>query len=422
MLTINLQENKTSGPFCLSLEQVDELIQVTDELGIQLDIERVTGSENEYRLTPGSTIGAFETANYSVFIKPKIAIKQLVSILCYTIGHVRFQEDEFRFPEETALPDALALAFRMAAWKCFARGLCHGYQIHEEELYTVRGRIRFDEQVSQGNIVSLPIGVRYDEFTEDILLNRLVKAAAWRLHCMSLKSKTSLQLSQLMSMLRSVEYVEFAPNAVPNVKFNHLNEHYRSVVTLAQIILRHGAFEASRGNVRAAGFVVDMARVFQEFVTTALKYSLKVTGYEKFGEHHINSLDLKNSVKLRPDLTWWGNRKCLFVGDVKYKTIGDVEYKTKSPPNSDLYQLLAYATALDLPGGILIYAGGETDIVTYKIRHSGKHLVIATLDLSSNLDQVLSKVDKIASQVKGLYDIAKGIASYRMGLEVNTGI
>ena len=28
-------------------------------------------------------------------------------------------------------------------------------------------------------------------------------------------------------------------------------------------------------------------------------------------------------------------------------------------PNADLYQLLAYATALDLPGGLLIYAKGE---------------------------------------------------------------
>ena len=28
-------------------------------------------------------------------------------------------------------------------------------------------------------------------------------------------------------------------------------------------------------------------------------------------------------------------------------------------PNADLYQLLAYTTALNLPGGLLVYAKGE---------------------------------------------------------------
>ena len=35
-------------------------------------------------------------------------------------------------------------------------------------------------------------------------------------------------------------------------------------------------------------------------------------------------------------------------------------------PNADLYQLLAYATALDLPGGMLIYAEGEAEPVVHE--------------------------------------------------------
>ena len=63
-------------------------------------------------------------------------------------------------------------------------------------------------------------------------------------------------------------------------------------------------------------------------------------------------LDEAGRVRLQPDLSWWDGRVCTFVGDAKYKRTKD-----ERVPNADLYQMLAYATALDLPGGLLVYAG-----------------------------------------------------------------
>ena len=52
----------------------------------------------------------------------------------------------------------------------------------------MRGRIRFDEQIRRRYGIPLPVELRFDEFTEDILANRLVKAAAARLRRMTLHS------------------------------------------------------------------------------------------------------------------------------------------------------------------------------------------------------------------------------------------
>ena len=41
-------------------------------------------------------------------------------------------------------------------------------------------------------------------------------------------------------------------------RFDRLNEHYRHVVGLSRLILRHSAFESHRGKVRATGFLMDM--------------------------------------------------------------------------------------------------------------------------------------------------------------------
>ena len=181
---------------------------------------------------------------------------------------------------------------------------------------------------------------------------------------------------------------------MPEVRFDRLNERYRTVVELSRLVLRHGAFESSRGEVRASGFLMDMNVVFQEFVTVALRESLGVS-VDAFRERSISSLDEGGKVSLRPDLVWQDGARHVFVGDAKYKNIA-----REHAPNADLYQLLAYVTALDLPGGLLIYAKGEADAATYQVRHSGKRLEVAALDLSGTLDEILVRVDILAGIVK----------------------
>ena len=163
------------------------------------------------------------------------------------------------------------------------------------------------------------------------------------------------------------------------------------------------AFEARHGQVRASGFLMDMNKVFQEFVTVALREALRVSE-SVFGEKNISSLDVGGKVRLRPDLTWWDGGNCVFVGDAKYKNItGD-----RRVP-ADMYQLLAYATALDLPSGLLIYAEGEADQAMHEVRHSGKRLEVSALDLSGGLDEVLTRIKDLATKVAMLRNEARGL-------------
>jgi len=360
-------------------------------------VERVVGTENQYRLRPGSHIGAVAVADLSVLIEPKIGIRQVLALACYAIGNgtVKFQTEDFGFHQEDALHDFLAIALAFQARKAFARGLLHGYRTQEEALYTVRGRIRFDEQLRRRFGIPLPVEVRYDEFTDDVLLNQLIKAAAYRLGRTRLRSAWARrELGWLTAMLEEVSLIEFLPINVPAVRYDRLNEHYRNVVELSRLILRHGAFESGRGAVRASGFLMDMNVVFQEFVTVALREALGLSP-AVFSEKTIPSLDDGGRIHLRPDLTWWDGRSCVFVGDAKYKKITHA-----SVPNVDLYQLLAYATALDLPGGLLIYAEGEDEPREYRVRHADKRLEVAALDISGMLEETLARVKNLSERIR----------------------
>ena len=400
MRQLDLREYVPSAPVRLSVTERDRLRDVLPSL----TIEPAPGEDGAYRLTPGSTIGALEIGDLSVSILPKLDISRVLFLASYAMGAFKLREmDRFNFEGASSLVEALARVFATVARRAFTSGLLHGYRTEEEAMHTVRGRIRVTEQIRRRFGVPLPLEVRYDEFTEDITANRLVKAAAARLGRMlvlSPRSRADLaDLRWVSARLANVSLVEFPANAVPEVSFDRLNEHYREVVALSRLVLRHMSFETGRGGNRAPGFLMDMNVVFQDFVTQALREELGVSDHTFRSDTalHRVTLDEAGQVPLKPDLSWWDGSTCTFVGDVKYKQISD-----NGVPTADLYQLLAYATALDLPGGLLIYAQGEAEQVVHQVRYAGKRLEIAALDLSGTIDELLVGIAKLAKKVRAL--------------------
>ena len=394
MRQVELQEYEPSEPCRLSIAERDALSEI-------VTISPVAGEADTYYLTPGSTIGALELGDLSVSIRPKLDISRVLFLASYALGAFELQVPRFHFTDAESLVEALVPAYVSAARRAFGRGLLHGYRTQEDPLYTVRGRIVVSEQLRRRFDIPLPVEVRYDEFTDDILANRLVKAAAAVLGAMHIHDPHALDgLRWMNASLGRVSLVRFAPDDIPSLTFDRLNEHYREVVELSRLILRYRAFELDRGNVRASGFLLDMNEVFQEFVTRALRESLQVSDRTLRSDKALPrglTLDMEERVRLKPDLSWWDGSQCTFVGDAKYKRIHD-----ERVPNADLYQMLAYVTALDLPGGLLAYAQGEAAPVLHRVRNSGKSLEVAAVNLSGSIDDIRTSIDDLAQRVRAL--------------------
>ena len=403
MRQIDLREYAESGPIRLSATERDELRNILPSL----TIEPAASADDAYCLTPSSTIGALEIDGLSVSISPKLPVSRVLFMASYAMGAFKLREERFDFENAPSLVEVLALAFATAARRAFASGLLHGYRTEEEALHTVRGRVRIAEQIRRRFGVPIPLEVRYDEFTDDIMANRLVKAAVARLGRMRVRSPhTRAGLRWVGARLEDITLVEFPANAVPEIVFDRLSQHYRDVVALSLLVLRHASFETGRGGNRAPGFLLDMNVVFQDFVTQTLREALRVSERTFRTDDRIPrvTLDEAERVSLKPDLSWWDGPICTFVGDAKYKRI-----ENERVPNADLYQLLAYATALNLPGGLLVYAQGEAEPVAHRIRHAGKQLEIVTLDLSGPIDELLARIDDVAQRVRALRHDARHV-------------
>ena len=401
------------------LKALDELrFEAEDKQPVPVLAIRPQPSKGDgfYTLRAGSIVGALDLEGLSLHIKPKVTIKRLLYLALYAAGEVKPQEGLFSFAQaDPTLADLLALALGSAAGRAFRQGLWQGYRVREEALHTVRGRIMVAEQIRRRFDMPLPVEVRYDEYTEDVLANRLIKAAARLLRGMRLTDSQAREgLRHIDATLENVTPVRYPPNDVPEVKFTRLNDHYKDAVAIARLILRHWFHTAHRAQnddneVRVPGFLMDMNVVFQEFVTRKLREVMGVSEQTLRSDENIpcrRTLDTGGHFGLKPDFSWWDGDTCTFVGDIKYKNIGadDRDGGRRRVPSADIYQALAYATAFDcnLPGALLVYAKGEADPVVHHVCHANKRIEVVAVDLEGDIAAIDKSIAELACRVHAL--------------------
>jgi len=368
------------------------------------------GGEGLYDVRPGSYVGALALGDeLQVVVRPKFRVAEVMFLISYAIDPSAWADPLSQWRDELVglkrdadLYEAIIPSFLRHLNKALARGVLQGYRVEEDALLTVRGRIRFDDQIRRRLGIPVPIEVSYDEFTEDIELNRILRAAVARVARLPLRRHEHRGgLRAVDTALERVSVVEYdrAPRVPP---FTRLNEHYRGAVELACVILDGSTFDLRPGGVASHSFLIDMNRVFERFALVALREALQLDPRVFPAGASGRQLHLDTRVPpvidLQPDISWWEfDGRPSFVGDLKYKRTQVDEVK-----HPDIYQLLAYTTAMNLPAGLLIYAAGEADSGTHIVRHAGKRLEVRTLDISGRPIDVLERVRALADRIREL--------------------
>jgi 5-methylcytosine-specific restriction enzyme subunit McrC len=356
--------------------------------------------DEHYDLTPSSFVGSIRIDDLAIQIRPKIDLERVLFVLSFVLDPDQWRSTPFHYDEESLLIEALVPGFIFHLEKAFSRGVLQGYSTNEEALQTVRGRIRVDDQIRFRFGLAPPIEVRYDDFTEDIEENRLIKAALRRLSLLGIRDVALRRsLRAFDAALDLVSDVDYDVRRLPDVTFNRLNDRYRSAIELSKLVIRSSAFELRHGAVPSTAVLFDMNKVFEDFVVVALRRALGASerDFPQGAKHRALFLDEAKRVRLKPDISWWSAKVCRFIGDIKYKRVS-----AEGIEHPDLYQLLSYTIASGLPSGLLIYASGESEAVSLAIPLAGKRLHIRTLDLSGSPDSILRQIDSLALLVAAL--------------------
>jgi 5-methylcytosine-specific restriction enzyme subunit McrC len=337
-------------------------------------------------------VGVAQIDDITLRITPKLPIGRIFYLLGFG-GRFEWRDDLVPYDTATDLVHVLADAFVRQADRALGRGVIQGYVERDDELAVVRGRMRYREQVTRRFGQITPLLVRYDDFTIDVAENQLVRAAATILRRVpDLDPIVARGLRAIMQRLDDVS--DLTPGQpLPTWQANRRNVHYDTVLWFASMVLKHRSVDLPAGAVEVNGFIIDMATVFEDFVTAALTDSLeKIDG--RVRAQDPQTLDVANTVGMAPDLVWYRGGRPLAVIDAKYKL-----EKVAGYPNADLYQMLAYCTALGLPMGHLVYAKGNEAEQKLVVRGSGVQLHAHALDLELMPVQLLAQVDGVANKI-----------------------
>ena len=198
---------------------------------------------------------------------------------CYGI---HFDEPSIKTNEElNQLTPLLVLHFLSLLERLAKRGLKKGYVLHEENLKAkVKGRILFGKHLKT-NIFQQQadrIYCQYQEYTEDIPENRLLKKAllfSERVisRCDSLIRQSQypdlqLRLNRLKASFSHISD-DIEPYQVQKLSSNKLFKGYKEAIKVAKMILRRFDYsirEASSEQHSTPPFWIDMARLYEMWV------------------------------------------------------------------------------------------------------------------------------------------------------------
>lgn len=202
-----------------------------------------------------------------------------------------------------------------------SRGLKKGYVVREENLQSkIRGRILLQRHLTKNAFAKREDRVfcRFQEFTEDIPENRILKKA------LSFSVRFINQLSSFKSHLQElIPHLSMIGSAFENVsedvtiaqvaKVNagKIFRHYEAAIKIAKLILRHFDYsidKASDETQEVRPFCIDMPRLYEMYVLNLLR--------KAYGDQII--FQVKGSHKTQVDYI-----------DVNEQIILDAKYKPR---------------------------------------------------------------------------------------------
>ena len=364
----------------------------------------VTAAPSPYRpgawqIGPAGKVGAARVGGIEIHIKPKVPIARLLFLVGYALHTAAWRPETVPMAEAADLIPVVAQALWRQTERAIGQGLLPGYILIEESSQVLRGRLRESEQLRRHHGLPLPLEIHYDEFTIDIPENRILRTACERMLAVPLVDAESQRM--LRRLLR--DFTDVTPlhrsEQIPDWQATRLNARYHMALRLAELVLRATSVEHKSGTVAVNGFLLDMPRLFEDFVTVALRAALVPAYGGRVDDQDQNHFDEAGQVRLRPDIVWKIGGSAVAVIDAKYKAEKPAGY-----PNADLYQLLAYCTVLGLRSGYLVYAQGNEEPVRHVVRRSGIEIFSHAVDLDQNPDALISH----------MRDLAQTIASTRL--------
>ena len=289
------------------------------------------------------------------------------------------------------------------------RGLSKEYILKEEALHGIKSKLNVSESVKTLSMIKKKMVCEFDEFSENILLNQIIKTTSMLLiKSKEVSRKSKVKLRNSMLFFDNVDIIDVQEINFKNLHFHKNNKTYELLMNLCYLILEGLLIKENGEGLNLRKHINDsqMYSLYENFVLNYYKRhfpELKPRGRElKWNA----SSDLETSLSLLPnmytDITLHGKNKTLII-DTKYYTNSMTDRNTLISNN--IYQIYAYVSTLQQQSnkkvsGMLLYAKTDTDTpLDDHLTMNTLDISFKTLDLNMNFKDIKKQLNSIPKLV-----------------------
>ncbi|MEE2818168.1 MAG: McrC family protein [Pseudomonadota bacterium] len=241
------------------------------------------------------------------------------------------------------------------------QGMPRHYVGHEEDLRALRGSMDVVRQFTRHAVNPSRLSCRFDELSQDIALNQIMKAAVARLLCVSRSVRNQRQLQELSFTYADISNVQPDRLNWEGVKLDRTNRRWSDLLALARLLLSE-RFQTSTSGM-AAGFALlfDMNVLFESYIGQLIRRALAGSGLHASLQggrlYCLTEEETDRPVfQTKPDIIIRASGDVVQIIDTKWKRIASrLDDPKGGVAQADVYQMMAYGQLYDTPRLTLLY-------------------------------------------------------------------
>jgi 5-methylcytosine-specific restriction enzyme subunit McrC len=153
----------------------------------------------------------------------------------------------------------------------FKRDINRGYNHQLENQTFIKGKVDFVETVKKNSFKKHLHYVRYDQFSENILLNRVFKSVIQNLISRTNSKRNKIKLKQSLLWLEDVEEMVLNNEIWKNIKFTRHNLKYTPAFNMAKLFYYNSSPNLNAGDEYIFSFLVPVNQLFEMYLYKVLK-------------------------------------------------------------------------------------------------------------------------------------------------------
>ena len=296
-------------------------------------------------------------------------------------------------PQNETLLEVLIRAFATKLTDAAREGLPRRYVEHEDDLAVLRGALNITRQFTVLAANPARLACRYDNLSEDIALNQIMKATVARLRGAAQSNDNQRRLRELGLIYADVAEVSAAALPWDKVLFNRANHRWRELYNFARLIMNSRYQTTTTGDSRGFALLFEMSALFEEYIGRLMKRAFAGPGLQvSLQDGRRYCLTQENTrdklFQTKPDIVIRRDDEVAYIIDTKWKRISSQE-NDWGVKQGDVYQMMAYAQVYDCDNLMLLYPrhaelGHDEGVhAVYRIAGGGKTLRVASFDVAA---------------------------------------